>query len=48
MKVLYPPVISMRSRRMVVNEGSNVSIVCDYHSNPPELLSIEVTMVDMS
>ena len=47
-KVLYPPVISMRSSRLVVNEGSNVSIVCDYHSNPPQLLSIEVIMVDMT
>ena len=37
----------MRSRRMIVNEGADVSIVCDYHSNPPELLSIKVIMVIM-
>ena len=44
MKVLYPPVVSMRSRSLLVNEGSNLSIVCDYHSNPPELLSIQVKL----
>ena len=34
----------MRSRSLLVNEGSNLSIVCDYHSNPPELLSIQVKL----
>ena len=43
LRVLYPPVLHIRSAEIIANEGTNVSIVCEYHSNPPQLLNIQVS-----
>ena len=40
--VQYPPVVRMRHKQLVVDEGSNVTIVCDYQSWPVELNNIQI------
>ena len=43
MSLLYPPQVSCGwTRHMRVQQGSNVSIVCEYHGNPPGLVNIQV------
>ena len=40
--VKYPPVITMKERLIVVDEGSNFTITCLYHSFPKTLTNIQI------
>ena len=40
--VKYPPVVTMKDRKLLVDEGSNATIVCYYKSFPDDLNNIQI------
>ena len=40
--VQYSPVVVMKYKKLVVNEGTNLTLVCEYNSFPARLTNIQI------